>query len=139
MSALAAPSGWVHLSASDLSLDAPPGSSLKEVAPRTWVLHNRDLTLGIAIGPKVVDADDGEPRRCYATEIVLSAAVGGVLRTTRPTARADCPEGYASLYRPPARPGGPAVFLWSWGGDTDGYAAIRTVILSVRLTPDAAP
>jgi hypothetical protein len=133
-SAMAAPAGWVHLSAAGLSLDAPQGSTLRLVAPGTWELHNRDLTLGIAAGPKVADADDGEPRRCYATTILPSETIGGVLRTTRPGALADCPEGYASLYMPPRRPGGSAVFVWAWDEAPDGFASVETVIRSIRFS-----
>ncbi len=129
--------GWVHLAAGALSLDAPPGSTLKMVEPQIWELHNRALTLGIAAGPKVADADDGEPRRCYAMEILPFDRGRADLRATRPTARADCPEGYFSLYRPPARPGSPALFLWAWDDTADGAATVRAVIRSLRL--GAAP
>ncbi len=132
-SAVGAPTDWRRLSAGALSLDAPPGATLKAVAPQTWELHGRGLTVGLVRGPRVADADDAEPRRCYSTEIVLFAGAAGVLRATRPAARADCPEGYASLYRPPLRPGAPALFLWAWDEGGDGYAAARAVIRSIRL------
>lgn len=129
----AAPAGWMHLSSGALSLDAPAGSLLRQVVPGTWELHNRALTLGIAYGPKVADLDDGEPHRCYTSQYVSFNGAGGTLRTTRPRALIDCPEGYASLYVPPARPGAPALFLWVWG--TDDPATLRAVVGSIRLQP----
>ena len=131
--AAAAPAGWMHLSDGALSLDAPAGAALKRVAPQTWELHDRRVTLGVAFGPQVADADDAEPRRCYATEIVLFDGTAGVLRTTRSGARADCPEGYASLYVPPARRGEPAMFIWAWSEDADDLASVRAVIAPIRL------
>ena len=133
--ASAAPSGWTRLSDGVLSLDAPAGAALKRVAPQTWELHDRRITLGVAFGPKVADADDAEPRRCYATEIILFDGTAGVLRVTRPTARIDCPEGYASLYAPPARRGESALFLWAWSEDADGLATVRAVVASIHIAP----
>ena len=133
--AQAAPPGRVHLAAGALSLDAPADATLKMVAPQTWELHDRDLTLGLVVGPNIADADDGEPRRCYATEIVLLDGSAAVLRMTRPAALADCPQGYASLYRPAGRR--PALFVWAWDAGSDGAATLRAVIRSIRL--DAEP
>jgi hypothetical protein len=129
----AAPPGWAHQAVGALSLDAPAGAALKRVAPQTWELHDRRMTLGVAYGPNVADADDAEPRRCYATEIVLFDGTAGVLRTTRPTARIDCPESYASLYVPSPRPGEAALFLWAWSQDVQDLATVRAVIASIRI------
>ena len=130
--AVALPQGWVHLSAGALSLDAPPGSSLKMVAPGTWKLHSREVTLGIAVGATVADADDGEPRRCYDEINIPPRPVGGALRVTRPSARADCPEAYASLFMPAPRQGGSALFVWA---RTQDYLSVCYVIASMRFAP----
>ncbi|HJW41173.1 MAG TPA: hypothetical protein VJ476_08090 [Rhizomicrobium sp.] len=132
MLAQGTPSGWTHLSTGTVSLDAPPGSTLKLVAPGTWELHNRDLTLHLALGPKVADADDAEPPRCYNEIIIAPNPIGGALRVTRPSARADCPQDYASLFMPASQEGGLKLFVWA---QTDDYLIVCQVIASMRFAP----
>jgi len=126
----------VRMTSGELSLVAPENAALRASGPDAWVVRAHGFTMGIVRG--VADLDDSEPRRCYDAEQVEIDGRGALLRKTRASARADCPENYVSVYLPALRDGTKAVFVWGQGAYDIDMPVMADIAQSIQFAHAAA-